>query len=343
MKTTVLLVEDNPGDTRLVEEMLDNSGTNSYDITHLESLSAALDQLSEARPDIILLDLNLPDSHGAETFDSVAEHDIDAPVVVLTGLDDEQLGLQLVQQGAQDYLVKGELSPMLLKKSIVYAIERHESKQRMQQVADALRLINKLIRHDVINRLQIAQSALDLAGEGTKKDADDAMLHKAIDRVRDTIALLQRMRDLEQLVASSKNLQRYDARQVAEEVAAQFDVSITLEGDCVVTADKALYSVLENLLRNAVDHGGSTKIHISMCKDDSTCKVRIADNGSGIDDEIKQRVFNEEFSSGGSAGSGLGLYIVKKTMERYGGSVAIEDNHPRGTVVVLTFKGGMKA
>jgi len=339
MKKDVLLVEDNPGDARLVEEMLCGRDGGSYSITHADTVSAALDRLSEVRPDIILLDLNLPDSHGAETFDSIVDHDVEAPVVVLTGLDDEELGLQLVQQGAQDYLVKGQLSPTLLKKSIVYAMERHDSKQRMQQVAEALRVINKLIRHDVINKLQIARSALDIARE----DADEAMMEKAMGRLSDTIMLLRRMKELEQLVASSTNLQRYDARKVADDVAAKFDVAVSMEGGCTVTADKALYSVMENLLRNAVDHGGSTHVDISMEPCNGTCKIRVADNGSGIDDEIKQRVFNEEFSSGGSAGSGLGLYIVKKTMERYGGSVAIEDNHPRGTVVVLTFKGGMKA
>ncbi len=332
MQTDVLLVEDNPGDARLVQEMLSNGGKDSYDITHLDCLSTALEQLTEAQPDVILLDLNLPDSHGAETFDSVADHDIEPPVVVLTGLDDESLALQLVQRGAQDYLVKGQLSPTLLRKSIVYAMERHESKQRIEEVAEALRVINKLIRHDIINKLQVAQSALSLAQD----DADEAMMQKAMDRVGDTISLLHRMKELEQLVASSKTVQEYDARQVAEEVADRFDVSISLEGDCAVTADKALYSVMENLLRNAVDHGGSTHVDISMQPHDGTCEIRVADNGSGIDDAIKQRVFNEEFSSGGSAGSGLGLYIVKKTMERYGGRVAIEDNDPQGAVIVLT-------
>jgi len=338
MQTDVLLVEDNPGDARLVEEMLSNGGETSYNVIHIDSLSAALDQLSEARPDIILLDLNLPDSHGAETFDSVADHGVEAPVVVLTGLDDESLALQLVQRGAQDYLVKGQLSPTLLKKSIMYAMERHQTKQQIEEVAEALRIINKLIRHDIINKLQIAQSALSLARE----DADEAMLDKATDRVSDTIALLRRMKELEQLVASSKNLQRYNAREVADEVATQFDVSISLEGDCTVTADKALYSVLENLLRNAIDHGGSTHVDISMEPYNGTCEIRVADNGSGVPDDIKQRVFNEEFSSGGSAGSGLGLYIVKKTMERYGGNVAIEDNKPSGAAIVLTFPGGMQ-
>ncbi|MFO8132483.1 MAG: ATP-binding protein, partial [Thermoplasmatota archaeon] len=69
--------------------------------------------------------------------------------------------------------------------------------------------------------------------------------------------------------------------------------------------------------------------------DGDTCEIRVADEGSGIPDEIKQRVFEERFSHGSTGGSGLGLYIVKKTMQRYGGSVDIEDNQPTGTVVVL--------
>lgn len=338
MKTSVLLVEDNPGDARLVKEMLCEPGDSRYDVERAGKLSAAIDMLSAIQPDVILLDLNLPDSHGTDTFDRLTDRDVEAPVVMLTGLDDKELALQLVQRGAQDYLVKGQLSPTILKKSITYAIERHQTKQQMKQIAEALRLINKLIRHDIINKLQVAQSAIDLARE----DEDKAMLQKAMNQVGDTIMLLRRMKELEQLVASSSNMKQYDIREVAREIAKQFDIAMTVKGDCTVTADKALYSVLENLVRNAVEHGGSTRVDISMQAFDDTCEIRVADNGSGIDEDVKQRVFQEAFSYGASAGSGLGLYIVKKTMERYGGSVAIEDNQPHGAIVVLTFKGGTK-
>lgn len=120
----VLLVEDNPGDARLVEEMLREHGASVSAVHRAESLAAALEQIQGDRVDVVLLDLSLPDSQGFETFRKVSSSAPDMPLIILSGFDDEQMALKTVKEGAQDYLVKGQFDSNLLGRAIRYALER---------------------------------------------------------------------------------------------------------------------------------------------------------------------------------------------------------------------------
>jgi CheY-like chemotaxis protein len=121
----VFLIEDNPGDVRLVKEMLYKEEAKD-DLACAASLEEGLKYLKDNVCDIILLDLNLPDSNGFETFFEVHKRNPDIPVIILTGLDDKELGLEAVRKGAQDYLVKGKFDGNLLIRSISYSIERQK-------------------------------------------------------------------------------------------------------------------------------------------------------------------------------------------------------------------------
>src|SRR5688500_18485298 len=105
---TVLLVEDNLADARLFQAMLDEY-SGEYPTVHVERLSEALRRLTqEGEFAIVLLDLSLPDSTGLDTIRAVRKQAPQIPIIVLTGLDDEEVGTKAVQEGAQDYLVKGQ-------------------------------------------------------------------------------------------------------------------------------------------------------------------------------------------------------------------------------------------
>jgi PAS domain S-box-containing protein len=120
----VLLIEDNPGDARLIREMLAEAETSDIGIEFAESLSAGLDILTRGGLDVVLLDLGLPDSQGLATLTRLYSRVPDIPIVVLTGHGDEAIAIEAVKQGAQDYLVKGEVDEKLLVRSIHYAVER---------------------------------------------------------------------------------------------------------------------------------------------------------------------------------------------------------------------------
>src|SRR5580704_173612 len=121
--TQVLLIEDNPGDADLVRLRL-VEGQSPVTVNCVNKLSDGLASLTKERPSVVLLDLNLPDSHGAETFRRVLEHSPNVPVVVLSGQDDEALAVKAVHQGVQDYLIKGDISSHHLERAIRYAVER---------------------------------------------------------------------------------------------------------------------------------------------------------------------------------------------------------------------------
>jgi PAS domain S-box-containing protein len=141
--TRILLVEDNPGDAKLIEEFLIGkkrtlTGVERFDLVHEMKLADGLKRLSEQDFDIILLDLNLPDSKGMDTFAKVHVEVPDTPTVVLTGIDDEALAVQALQVGAQDYLVKGMLDWGLLSRAVHYAIERQRATQDLREYAQKL-------------------------------------------------------------------------------------------------------------------------------------------------------------------------------------------------------------
>jgi two-component system response regulator AtoC len=122
----ILLVEDSPADSRLLWEMLRDSGIKSrFSLDPAVTLKDALSQLSSKKFDLVLLDLMLPDSAGLDTFRAVHRAYPDVPVVLLTGLSDETLAARAMREGAQDYLVKGQVDAAVLVRSMRYAIERH--------------------------------------------------------------------------------------------------------------------------------------------------------------------------------------------------------------------------
>src|SRR5439155_11784819 len=142
---SVLLVEDNLADARLVKQLLRETGE-AIALTHAGDLSQAIGYLKQQGFNAMLLDLGLPDSEGLATFTRAHAEAPDAPIVVLTGLHDEDLAVKALREGAQDYLVKGQVDGRLLYHAIRYAIERHrvedalrESEQRFRELADNVR------------------------------------------------------------------------------------------------------------------------------------------------------------------------------------------------------------
>jgi len=141
----VLLIEDNPGDVRLLRELLGNTRAGTFVLTQVDRLTAGIRHLNECPIDVILLDLSLPDSHGIETLvkTHAAAHGV--PIVVMTVTEDEELGLRLIQAGAQDYLVKGQTTVSQLARTLRYAVGRkqleetlHEQTRFLQSVLNSM-------------------------------------------------------------------------------------------------------------------------------------------------------------------------------------------------------------
>jgi PAS domain S-box-containing protein len=139
----VLLVEDNPGDVCLLQELLNDVAADEVTLIPVEKLAIAVQCLEQESFDVILLDLSLPDSQGIDTFLKIHRQAPAIPIIVLTGLDDETLALRAMQEGAQDYLVKGQVNGDLLVRSMRYAIERQGVEEALRQSEERFRVALK--------------------------------------------------------------------------------------------------------------------------------------------------------------------------------------------------------
>lgn len=149
--TRILMIEDDVVDAELLTEMLADEKSVRAQVDTAERLSDAVRKLDTNAYDIILSDLNLPDSRGLATFDEVHRHAGELPILILSGLDDETAALDAVRAGAQDYLVKGRVNGALLAKTILYSIERNRSRIELKRVNDALQAANQRLERMASN------------------------------------------------------------------------------------------------------------------------------------------------------------------------------------------------
>lgn len=141
----ILLIEDNAGDARLIEEYLKESTIQLQSSIEVErNLKNGINRLNKNYFDVILLDLTLPDSSGFETLEQVNHVSHLVPIIVLTGLDDEEVGIEAVQRGAQDFLIKKEINATILGRSILYAIQRNHLTQKLERSQERLKQAQQL-------------------------------------------------------------------------------------------------------------------------------------------------------------------------------------------------------
>lgn len=211
--------------------------------------------------------------------------------------------------------------------------ERLDLNHRMEDLNESLLLLNRIMRHDIMNDLNVALGSIQLY----ELKRERRFLESATRTLTKSVDLIHDISDLERLRAPT-DLRAVDVREVIEKVVdnrAGQNVVINVSGEGRAMADEALSSVIDNLVANAIMHGQTGAVDIDISKVGGQCLITVADEGRGIPDEVKARIFDEGFTFGETGNTGLGLYIVKKTMERYGGSVSIRDNSPHGSVFEL--------
>jgi len=158
----LLLVEDSPDDAVLIEQFLGDSRFADFRLQAVDRLQAACEILADRRFEAILLDLQLPDSRGLETFQRLRPHCVGIPVIVLSGNDDEELALSAVHEGAQDYLVKSDVSATVLERTVRYSIERQRTRRALEERAAALASSETRQREQA----EILQSILNSIADG---------------------------------------------------------------------------------------------------------------------------------------------------------------------------------
>ncbi len=202
-KTKVLLIEDNPGDTRLIRELLNDVAGASFALEDVDCLSKGLSCLAQRDIDVILLDLSLPDSQGLDSLSRICTQAPNVPVVVLSGLSDEAVAINAVQEGAQDYLVKGSVGSALLVRSLHYAMERQHLRVALRESESHYRLLADNIADviwtaDLKGRISYVSPSIKnflgyTVGEAVKLEMKDILTPDSAEQakrlIRDQIAL----------------------------------------------------------------------------------------------------------------------------------------------------------
>ncbi len=217
--------------------------------------------------------------------------------------------------------------------SLADVTELEEKRKREEELSRMISLINRILRHDTLNALTSAIAFMELY----KEEKSEEYCEKAKQSIDRAVAIVENLRKFESAVRAGE-LKIVEVREIAESVSKNFPIPLEIDGKCEAIADEGLATVFENIIQNAVQHSGTEKVTIKINRIRDFCEIRISDYGKGIPDEIKGRIFDEGFSYGEKASTGLGLYIVKKILERYGGEIRVEDNVPKGTTFVIRLR-----
>ena len=209
---------------------------------------------------------------------------------------------------------------------------------------DTLLFVNELLRHNVLNGMQVILANTERLEAHVDDEAAERLLEVNEDRSETIVDLIQNVRALVRSVSGEFELLEVNLTPVLrEEVTSlrqsnpEATVELDVQTDVTVRADELLSAAFENVIRNAIDHNDrdDPEVRVTVEAVDGRALVRITDDGPGIPDQWKTEYFNAGEQGPESIGQGLGLYLVDVLVERYGGEVYIEDNHPRGSVVVF--------
>ncbi len=360
----VLMIEDNPRDVRLIHEMLADIKSTGFEIKTADCLSTGLACL-QGRFDVVLLDLGLPDSYGLETLTRALGGAGSVPVVVLTGLADESVGIRAVQAGAQDYLIKGQIDSNLLERTMRYAIERRRAEelyletQRLTEANIAKSEFLATMSHELRTPLNSIIGFSELLEQGIGGMLTEKQAHYVDNIIKNGKSLLiaiDNILDLSNIESGKMKLviEKFDIKKAMDdlvdlmaEAASKRNVILKKELepslDFIETDQKKFKQVIFNLLDNAIkfskESGGI--VTITAKKAGEAAQLSFSDTGIGIREEDMKKLFTAfwQVESGVSrkyGGSGLGLAISKKLVELLGGKITAESKFGEGSTFTFS-------
>ena len=343
---TVLLIEDNPGDARLLREMFREASSEAIELIHFGCMGSAERYLTERSVDIILLDPGLPDAQGLESVRRIRAAAPWIPLVVLTGLDDDTFAAQALRDGAQDYLIKNQIEPRGLMRALRYANERN----RLEQMKDDF---VATVSHELRTPLTSISGSLALLmnnAAGKLPDSAARLLGIAHHNCQRLGRLINDILDVEKIESGKVvfAVKRMDLRNLVEQsieanrgFADDYGVRVKVEPNlvaCEIAADPDwVAQVITNLLSNAIKFSErDQEVEVAIEKRAHTIRLSVRDHGCGIPEDFKAKVF-EKFAQADNSdarqkGTGLGLSIVKQIVTRLGGEVSFEDVPGGGAV-----------
>ncbi|MCK9590567.1 MAG: response regulator [Methanoregula sp.] len=338
---TILLIEDNPADVEMIRELLSDRKGSFFDIVCADRLSAAKPYFAAGGIDIIILDLGLPDSHGLDTLRRVRDQAKEVPIVVLTMLDNEETGLNALKEGAQDYLVKGQMNGPLIARSLRYAIERGRIEKELKKNRDSLEelvaekeTLLREIHHRVKNNLQLISGLLDMTRMNSSDESTNSILTDMILKIQTMAQVHTRLYESKQIGKINITDQCRDQITALSNIFSHkgHEISCTINPEEIfLPVDQALPCslVVNEILSNAYKHAfkGREKgtIEISVVQVNSRIRMTICDNGAGLPDNFDI-----------SRSKGLGMSLIRTIVQhQLKGSLTFKSQ--QGTKISLEF------
>ena len=309
----ILLVEGNPADADMIHELLPTGGPVSYQAESVTRLSAALARLAGGGIDMVLLDLGLPDSQGLATLHQLRTVASEIPIIVLTGNNDQELAVAAVREGAQDYLVKGQLGSSLLVRALRYARERNRVELALHESLREKDVLLMEIHHRVKNNLQMMSSLLYLQAGHSDDPNVKALLQVMQNRVLSMALIhnhLYRSNNLEtvDMVAYLKSLCEQLCHLLVntpDTLQLHLDIApVQLAIDQAIPCGLLVNELVTNALKHAFpeERAGELRITLQPVADGQMLRLCVADNGVGLPPDFS---LEHHSSTGLQVASGL--------------------------------------
>ena len=360
---TLLLVEDDPGDARLIRELLAEDGASDYHLLFADTLADGLAWLEQGEIDVVLQDLTLPDGHGLECVRRIRRHAGRVPLVVLTDLNDEALALQAVQEGAQDYLVKGTINGHALGRCIRYAIERERLKSDLaaarDEAVEAARLKGEFlanVSHELRTPLTAILGFSALLRRNQHDTCDERQLHH-LERIHENgthlLAIINDLLDLSKIEAGKVSITVEEITPatavihvvetllpLAEERDIDLEVVVHNDLPTLHTDPLRLQQILLNLGGNAIKFTPQGRVTFTVAPGPEGLTFSVRDTGIGIPAAALPTIFDKFRQVDGSTtreheGTGLGLSVSRSLAHLLGGEIEVESRPGEGSTFTL--------
>ncbi|HEY0703302.1 MAG TPA: ATP-binding protein [Candidatus Acidoferrales bacterium] len=370
----ILLVEDNPGDARLIKESLSEAKGDPFELETVGRLATGVERLQGGNIDAVLLDLALPDSHGAETFAAAKSAAAGVPIIILTGQGDELLAVKMVQEGAQDFLAKIDAHGNNLSRAIHYAIGRARAEQQilklnaeldkrvrertaqLEESVKELEAFSHTVSHDLrapIRHIGGFMRILLETDEQRLSEGGRDCVARILSAVQSMTTIVNALLKLAQVGRQSLMLRKTPLGSIVcivlEDLRSESEgrkVEWRLEELPVAECDRGLMKqVFMNLLSNALKYTRTREtavITIGQTVVDDRKTIFVRDNGVGFDVKKVDRLFGQFqrlHRQEAFEGTGVGLATVQRIIHRHGGKIWAEASEGNGATFFFT--GGL--
>ena len=355
---SILAIDDDDGYVDVLKSVLEGSavtrGAAAVDssgmgaVTHAPTLAGGITEANALHPDVILVDLELPDSDGTMSLDTLTSRFPESPIVVLVEWGEYDKAFEAIDQGAADFLMKGMVVPEVIERTIELTVARHQRTKTLTRQVDTYKILFTLLGDRLLNE---ATAILGWGAELKERSEHEAIANHIIEAGEDCVHVGELATIATEAVAAG-NEERTQIHldehlltaidNVAAEVTGTIDLHwpederkpLPVQGSPFVKT--ALTEVLKNALLHSDQQSPNAAVHVTIAEDEIT--VEVVDNGVGMSSARSRMLSDPNLRYETAAGIGVGLFIVTTVIEQVGGSFEIRPNESGGMTASLTFE-----